>query len=89
MWRYKNPHIWGSVSVERLENTPPCGDAKPTRKLIKTMSVERLERENLWLKTTIGKKAFSHPVSCCFGPSPLDKDEANTLDMVIKVQSTL
>jgi len=38
---------------------------------------------NQWLKRTIGKKAISHPVSCCFGPSPLDDCEASTLDELL------
>jgi hypothetical protein len=44
---------------------------------------------NQWLKRTILKIGFSHPVSCHFSPNPLDSDNTSTLDVVIKVQSTL
>ena len=60
------------MSVERLEDTPPCGDSNQYA-IKQKVSLERLERENLWLKRTIGEKAFSHPVSCSYGTSPLDK----------------
>jgi hypothetical protein len=47
-------------------------------------SVERLERENLRLKRTIGKKRFSHPMSCCFHPIFWMTGEASTLDELLR-----
>jgi hypothetical protein len=44
---------------------------------------------NQWLKRTIEKNTFSHPMSCCFYPIFWTTRESSTLDEFIKVLSTL
>jgi hypothetical protein len=44
---------------------------------------------NQWLKRTIGKKAFSHPVYCCFRLIFWMTSGTSTLDEVGKVLSTV
>jgi hypothetical protein len=44
---------------------------------------------NQWLKRTLPKYGFSHPIACHFSLSLLDNDKTSILDEVIKVQLTL